>query len=326
MTEHDGSQEKKGNPSEGIDDIHTAPYAEIAERILRGETLGDEQERSPLSSILANEKLPVSSEGFTEEQVEQQLERMLGQFQEKHLKSIKEKNGIDLSVCQVHYDDEKQSYVIRDQDDKPITKLDMSQIAFNEPKLYLPPCLLDLVELDFSANSIDEVDDLPLNIQDLTTGARRVLNLPPNLKKLKFRGDTLPDSLPETLEVFDCQMSFLDELPMLPDSLIVLNCADIIDLMHIADTLPPKLETLICWGSYLTSLPNFPDTLTTLICSRNHLTSLPDFPPNLQILRCASNQLTDLPRLPRSVKAIEWDKNPMDEKTIERIWEELKSL
>ena len=83
---------------------------------------------------------------------------------------------------------------------------------------------------------------------------------------------SLPDNLPNSLEILWCDNNNLTSLP---------------------NNLPNSLEILWCYNNNLTSLPdNLPYSLKELWCDNNNLTRLPDNLPNsLKELYCANNPI-----------------------------------
>ena len=102
------------------------------------------------------------------------------------------------------------------------------------------------------------------------------------LKISKLRLTELP-ILPPTLVTLDCSKNQLTQLPTLPSNLTVLNIS--------------KLR--------LIELPILPPTLVTLDCSYNVLTQLPTLPSNLTVLNISKLRLTELPILPQTLVTLD---------------------
>ena len=117
-----------------------------------------------------------------------------------------------------------------------------------------------------------------------------------------------------------CQENGLTELPVLPETLIILHCAR--NELTFLPVLPKSLQQLDCYRNKLKTLPDLPDSLGSFDCSFNHLTFLPtlsttcitrltcndnqlillpELPITLNILNCAHNVLTELPAIPDSL-------------------------
>lgn len=98
------------------------------------------------------------------------------------------------------------------------------------------------------------------------------------------------------LRSLTCFNSNLTSIPVLPDTLIRLDC-QINHIKTIASPLPSALEALNCDNNNLTYLPNLPLTLTSLSCLDNSIKNLPTLPSGIQALYCSNNELTYLPEL-----------------------------
>ncbi len=95
----------------------------------------------------------------------------------------------------------------------------------------------------------------------------KIINLP-NYDKIRY---------------IECYNMDIVELPVLPKSLIYLNC------VH---------------NTKMTKLPELPKSLTKLCCAYNNLTELPELPDNLTVLLCQNNCINILPKLPQTIKLI----------------------
>jgi hypothetical protein len=102
-----------------------------------------------------------------------------------------------------------------------------------------------------------------------------------------------------SLQELNCRALLLRTLPELPDSLVVLICAN--NTLESLPKLPNSLQVLECELNILDNLPELPDTLNRLTCNNNHLTQLPELPDSLTYLYCSQNDLTSLPELPNSL-------------------------
>ncbi len=93
-----------------------------------------------------------------------------------------------------------------------------------------------------------------------------------------------------------CGYNPLDSLPVLSDSLTLLDCVHA-PLTYLPP-LPVNLGALNLYGANITTWPSFPLALGDFSCMACSLTTLPSLPPNLRYLICSHNQLTILPSLP----------------------------
>ncbi len=114
------------------------------------------------------------------------------------------------------------------------------------------------------------------------------------------------------LQTLDCSNNLLTDLPVLIDSLHVLNYLDC--STNLLDTLPPLpalLTILYCYNNHLTSLPDMTGIMT-LYCYNNQLTALPPLNYPLLFLDCSSNNIQDLPALPNGLSFLACEFNPLD--------------
>lgn len=112
-------------------------------------------------------------------------------------------------------------------------------------------------------------------------------------------GEVLPKDihLYRHLIRLDCSRRQISTLPEnLPDSIQILHCS-MCQFTSLPDNLPSSLQILYCSGNQLTSLPNnLPSSLQILYCSNNQITALPNnLPDTLKLLDCSNNQITALP-------------------------------
>lgn len=134
----------------------------------------------------------------------------------------------------------------------------------------------------------------------------KVLPLLPNsLRVLDCRSNQLSVivSLPDSLLTLSCSYNEIDSIGDLPSGLIELNCF-FNHLIHLPH-LPNSLSILICGDNRITALPTLPNSIRSVDCSSNQLTFLPMLPDSLNILYCGANSLTTLPVLPRYLSRLE---------------------
>ena len=119
--------------------------------------------------------------------------------------------------------------------------------------------------------------------------------------------------LPPTLVALECDRNTLTQLPTpLPSTLVALQCS-VNQLTQLPPILPPGLVALHCGYNNLTQLPPLPSTLVTLGCSSNQLTQLPVLPSTLVSLFCYENRLTELPVLPQTLVTLYCHVNELTE-------------
>jgi Leucine-rich repeat (LRR) protein len=141
--------------------------------------------------------------------------------------------------------------------------------------------------------------------------------LPDSLELLdcKYNQLTSLPSLPRDLQYLDCKFNKLKSLPLLPSKLVLLDCFD--NELTSLPLLPEGLLSINCCINQLISLPVLPNYLKYLGCSNNQLTSLPFLPKTLELLGCLKNKLTSLPLLPDSLTMIVYDDNPIHDNLME---------
>jgi hypothetical protein len=190
---------------------------------------------------------------------------------------------------------------------------------------------------------IEEVEDLGLIVKNRNlTSLDQFLPFPNNLGSITCSHNNLeelPDTIPDSVTLIDCDYNKLNELPRLPHQLFSLSCShnNLIRLPDIYDMydfqmldctnnkivelpeLPSSLRQVECHHNNLTKLPELPDKLEILECQNNEITVLPNLPSGLTKLDCYDNKLISLPELPNSLKILFCRNNYFDEETLERI-------
>lgn len=187
--DHTPEQPKK-KPSNNLDDVHTAPYADYAARILDG--------------IAANssEGLTLSPERFSQKEATEQLRRFIDQFEPD---PNEEDSFFDMSLYEVVYDDQLQSYVIL-YDSAPFPTLMLEN--GNYPELFIPPAMLSLEALSVRSCNIERLIGLPRSLTSLYCSDNKLTQLP---------------KLPPHLEVLFCDANQLTTLPEIPQTLKDIN-------------------------------------------------------------------------------------------------------
>jgi len=136
-------------------------------------------------------------------------------------------------------------------------------------------------------------------------------NLPDTATKISvsYKPITVLPSLSRFTNLHQLTVAFnnLVELPLLPNSLLYLDCFN--NKITSLPTLPQTLKYLLCNNNLLTSLPELPPTLETLYCAGNQLTHLPALPTALRNLDCSVNRLSRLPLLPNALRYLYCAKN-----------------
>jgi Leucine-rich repeat (LRR) protein len=161
-----------------------------------------------------------------------------------------------------------------------------------------PSCIDTCNNLTPVASTITSLGVGGYGITDLT-GIEGFLNL----RELYCESNkltTLPNNLPNSLQLLYCHSNQLTALPNnLPNSLQTLFCHNN-KLTNLPSNLPSNLSELQCFSNQLQVLPtNLPSQLYILHCQNNQLQTLPtNLPNNLQYLYCDGNNITCLPSLP----------------------------
>ena len=165
-------------------------------------------------------------------------------------------------------------------------------------------------------NSLSE-DILTLSIESRGIKVLPDLTRFKNLKQLYCSNNqlsSLPNNLPQGLEILYCSNNNLTSLPDLTrlKNLKQLYCT-LNQLSTLPTTLPETLEILYCSHNELLSLPTIlPQGLKELYCSNNLLSYLPNnLPQNLVILYCFDNKITSFPTLPEKILHFYYTNNPI---------------
>ena len=190
---------------------------------------------------------------------------------------------------------------------------------------------------------IEDVEDIALVVNNRNlTSLNQFLPFPNKLRRIECNHNNLqelPDTIPDSVSLIDCDYNQLNELPRLPNELFSLSCShnnltrlpdihDMYDFQMLDCTnnkiielpeLPNSLSELECHHNNLTELPELPNKLEVLECHNNLITELPNLPSVLKKLDCYDNKLTTLPELPNSLKILFCRNNDFDEETTERI-------
>jgi uncharacterized repeat protein (TIGR01451 family) len=136
--------------------------------------------------------------------------------------------------------------------------------------------------------------------------------LPASLLQLDcmLMGFTQLPVLPNSLRYLHCDHNDLTSLQPLPDSLIEIDCS--YNRISNLPPLPPNLYNLTCDSNGISSLPALPTGLSILSCGKNNISTLPTLPPNLGYLICGNNNISSLPALPvRSLVFLVLNDNPI---------------
>ena len=172
----------------------------------------------------------------------------------------------------------------------------------NVLKTIYPTCFNASNMMDTTCSAI--VNEIQLYIYRKNTESIEGIQYFKNLKELFCYESNLSSLpvLPNSLFLLDCSSNQLSSLPSLPSSLTHLNCEN--NQLTNLPTLPSSLTFLNCCGNQLSSLPSLPGSLNDLCCGGNQLSSLPSLPGSLTGLYCGGNLLSSLPSLPSSLSQL----------------------
>ena len=106
--------------------------------------------------------------------------------------------------------------------------------------------------------------------------------------------------LPLTLIELNCSYNNLSRLPVLPETLRVLKC-DSNNLYRLPKL--PALTWLEIHANQLKTVYGLPASLTYLSCGSNGMLKLPKLPNSLKVLKCYNNQLTKV-KLPPNLEEL----------------------
>ena len=181
-------------------------------------------------------------------------------------------------------------------------------ICFNASNQMDTTCsaIVNEIELYLYRKNIESIEGIQYfkNLKELFCYESNLSSLPvlPNSLSLldcSFNQLSSLPSLPSSLTHLNCENNQLSSLPSLPSSLTYLNCGN--NPLKSLPSLPSSLTGLYCYANQLSSLPSLPGSLTGLYCGGNLLSSLPPLPSSLYQLYCNNNQLSSLPALPSSL-------------------------
>jgi hypothetical protein len=109
---------------------------------------------------------------------------------------------------------------------------------------------------------------------------------------------TMLPSLPSTLSNLYCNNNQINNISVLPNSIISINCDS--NLLTQLPALPPHLTSLSCNHNLLNSLPLFTAGLVTVNASDNQLNLINNINDSLEFLRLNNNiNLSCLPKIQR---------------------------
>ena len=108
--------------------------------------------------------------------------------------------------------------------------------------------------------------------------------------------------LSPNLEVLKCRSSGVAELPLLPNSLKVLDAFD--NDLTVLPVLPPNLKFLNVRGNELTEIPTLPNGLVEFDCSINRLDTLPAIPQSVRKLLYGANTIQNYIAVPDSLEEL----------------------
>jgi Leucine-rich repeat (LRR) protein len=131
--------------------------------------------------------------------------------------------------------------------------------------------------------------------------------VPPNTVSLYVTGIGL-ESLPSMkhltqLKNLDISVNGLQELPELPEGLIMLDCSSN-HLTSLKNT-PSTVRFLVGSRNEISTLSWLPQGLTSLAVPYNKLEDIDGFPPSLTLCNMSYNQLTFLPPLPATIQQLD---------------------
>jgi Leucine-rich repeat (LRR) protein len=113
-----------------------------------------------------------------------------------------------------------------------------------------------------------------------------------NIIELTFDNNNinkLPNQLSNNLKYLSCAYNKIEQLPILPDSLLYL-CISNNNISKI--TLPNNILKLYCSNNKIENLDNLPQSLILLSCSYNKIKKLDNIPYLLEELYIYGNELS----------------------------------
>ncbi|MFN8438989.1 MAG: T9SS type A sorting domain-containing protein [Cytophagales bacterium] len=158
-----------------------------------------------------------------------------------------------------------------------------------------------LEELDISKNYLTRVGLLPKSLKSLIISNNLLdsCTFGENLEFLDCSSNLLTSFqlTGNKLKHLYCGNNQLSNLPVLPDSLISLNCmSNKIDTFP--NSLPSNLQFLQISYNLIQTLPNLPSGVKDILAiDNNKLRTLPNIPSGVYDLQCSKNEISYLPKL-----------------------------
>lgn len=188
--------------------------------------------------------------------------------------------------------------------------------------------------LDLTGLKVEKYEGIPDTVThlicDKNTALKTLEGLPDSIKRLNFDNYPLTEinHLPPNLEYLECNLSRIEVLDILPNSIKKIKIKEYSKL-HTIKSLPPGLRELdISYDEYLTSIecefpptlrvldlrhtyleeiPTLPESLTKLDITKTHIHAITKFPKNLKVLMMWGTNIKKIPELPKGLLCIHFD-------------------
>lgn len=145
----------------------------------------------------------------------------------------------------------------------------------------------NILSLDASCYNLVSMPALPVKVKTFLLDGGKLSSLPPlpsGLRKISLSYITtsfnLPDNLPASLRELELiSNDSLFALPLLPDSLTVLDCGVI--PITVLPVLPNSIRKLYVRNCYITSIPQLPRVMDVIDCHECRINSIANFPDSV---------------------------------------------
>ena len=145
----------------------------------------------------------------------------------------------------------------------------------------------------------DGCQDVDINILIIDSSFIHICNLsiPKSITKLYVNNENIRNVINPATRYLLASYYQYEELPILHEGLIELNCEyNRIKVLH---KLPLSLKALSCECNQLEELPLLHEGLIELYCYKNQIKVLPKLPSTLELLVCKYNYIKILPIIPK---------------------------
>lgn len=209
-------------------------------------------------------------------------------------------------ISDVIYDDMPETLTVLHLMANNLTKFDGSlfvnlldlNISYNDITHFkFPP---NIVTLDLSNNSLTELDDPCINIEEIDFSHNQIIKFPKiidtKLKNIFFNNNSIEDLpiFPKSMILIKGAFNIIKKILNLPSELNHLDL-DSNEINSIECPLPKNLNVFDLSNNLLEKLPEFPESIEKIFVISNKLTELNNIPNSVKILNCKNNNIQNIP-------------------------------